>query len=137
MNRDMDEEGFHCANGTLDPAFGGSGQPTNASFNDEDLGYTLDLDHPENGLLVPAPKTGADGMLPVRAADKLEPTSPGANIFNKTDRTFPVFIEDIRMITSMINIGLVNKSRARSADQRSRLELSSDLKRQIECILYQ
>ena len=131
----MDEEGFHCANcnGALDPAFGGSGQPTNASFNDEDLRYMLDLDHPENGLLVPAPKTGADGMLPVRAADKLEPTSPGAKNFNKTDRTFPVFIEDIRMI----NIGLVNKSRARSADQRSRLELSSDLKRQIECILYQ
>ena len=72
---------------------------------------------PKYGLLVPAPKTGADGMLPVRAADKLEPTSPGAKNFNKTDRTFPVFIEDIRMITSMINIGLVNKSRARSADQ--------------------
>ena len=25
---------------------------------------------------------------------KLEPTSPGANMFNKTDRTFPVFILD-------------------------------------------
>ena len=71
-----------------------------------------------------------DRVIDIR---KLEPTSPGADIFNKTDRTFPVFIEDIRMI----NIGLVNKLRARSADQRSRLELSSDLKRQIDCILYQ
>ena len=35
-----------------------------------------------------------DRVIDIR---KLEPTPPGADIFNKTDRTFPVFIEDIRM----------------------------------------
>lgn len=43
--------------GALRPAHNGSGKATNASFDDAEDGYTLDIDHPENGLLpLPQPK---------------------------------------------------------------------------------
>jgi hypothetical protein len=38
-------------NGALPPELGGSGLSTNASFNDADLGYTLNMNHPLNNLV--------------------------------------------------------------------------------------
>ena len=40
--------------GALSKGFGGSGLPTNAYYNDEEHGYTLDAQHPENNLCCPS-----------------------------------------------------------------------------------
>ena len=64
---------------------------------------------------------------------KLEPLSPSARTFVKADRNWPVFDEDVRMI----DIELVDKTRGRSADQRTRLELPAETMRTINSVMYQ
>ena len=59
--------------------------------------------------------------------------SPGSKIFLKTDRTFPVFAEDIRMI----NIEMDTRTRGRGADQRVRYTPPTEVRARLDTIMYQ
>jgi hypothetical protein len=63
---------------------------------------------------------------------KLEPNAPGSKTFHKTDRIFPVFVEDIRMI----NVVMMDKSRGKAADQRGKYELSEETRAHIDALMY-
>ena len=64
---------------------------------------------------------------------KLDPICPGSRVYLKTDRVFPVFVEDIRMI----KIDLEDKTRGRGADQRTRYVLPDSVKAKLDTIMYQ
>ena len=65
---------------------------------------------------------------------KLEPNAPGSKTFPKTDRIFPVFVEDIRMI----NVVMMDKGirRGKAADQRGKYELSEETRTHIDALMY-
>ena len=63
---------------------------------------------------------------------KLEPNAPGSKTFHKTDRIFPVFVEDIRII----KVIMMNKSKGKAADQRGKYELREETRDHIDALMH-